>query len=183
METYTINGELKDLAVDYTTGTQTLSFALRGDFRPAYDEFTGKELTIEIKRFRKHRSKDANALFHLMVGRIADALEVSKPFCKNILISRYGQQEFLDDGTEVVIKTNIPPENMMELENLHCIPIKGEDNVTWYRVYRGTHTYDAREMSILIDGTVEEAKGLGVETPTSKEMRMALNEWEKHHNK
>jgi hypothetical protein len=44
-------------------------------------------------------------------------------------------------------------------------------------VMRGSHTYDTREMSRLIDGTVEEAKELGIETLTPEQLERMKASW------
>ena len=44
-----------------------------------------------------------------------------------------------------------------------------------YIAVKCSHLYDSKEMSDLIDGTVEEAKSLGIETATPEEIeRMKL---------
>ena len=48
---------------------------------------------------------------------------------------------------------------------------------THYAVIRGSHTYNTKEMSILIDGTVDEAKGLGIETIPPDELKLMLSKW------
>ena len=47
-----------------------------------------------------------------------------------------------------------------------------ENNKTFvkYLIYKETHTLDSAEMSRLIDGTIEEAKQLGIETLTPVEI-------------
>lgn len=49
------------------------------------------DLMVEMKKYRAKRSLDANAYFHVLVGKIADVLTVSKPKAKNMLICKYGQ--------------------------------------------------------------------------------------------
>ena len=44
-------------------------------------------------------------------------------------------------------------------------------------VMRGSHTYDTKEMSELIKGTVEEAKELGIETATPQEIKEMEERW------
>ena len=49
-----------------------------------------------------------------------------------------------------------------------------------YRVYlllRGSHTYNTEEMSILIDGTVQDAKEQGIETATPDELERMKQQW------
>ena len=45
-------------------------------------------------------------------------------------------------------------------------------------VWKPTHTLDKAEMARLIDGVVEEAKQLGIETRTPNEIADMLNLWE-----
>ncbi|MBR4406029.1 MAG: hypothetical protein IKT30_06615 [Bacteroidaceae bacterium] len=129
------------------------------------------EVDIEIKEHKERRSLNANAYFHRLVDELRQALRISFAACKNQLITSYGQIEYIGDNM-ATIKTNITPEEMLEVETLHCklISVADEDGVFWYRVYRGTHTYDTKEMSILIDGTVEECKAQGIETMTPNEL-------------
>ena len=140
-----------------------------------------ENIDIILKKHRNKRSLDANAYFHVLCGKIAEVLEISKPRCKNILIGRYGQPELLENGAPAVLKSNIPISFMLEQETLHCMPCgeKEENGVelTFYRVYRGSHTYDTKEMSVLIDGTVQEAKDIGVETMPPDEITHMKEVW------
>lgn len=138
-------------------------------------------LEISIKKHRKKRSLDANAYFHVLVGKIADVLTISKAKSKNILISKYGQPEILPDGSIFYYKTTAPPEYMAELETIHSMPVKFDiedgKEVVFYKVYRGSHTYDTSEMSKLIDGAVADAKELGIETMTPNELERMKQMW------
>lgn len=138
------------------------------------------EVDIEIKEHREKRSLNANAYFHKLVDELRQKLRISFAACKNQLITSYGQIEYIGD-VPATIKTNIEPERMREVETLHCmsISVADEEGVYWYRVYRGTHTYDTKEMSILIDGTIEECKTQGIETMTPNEL-MRLKGYERH---
>jgi hypothetical protein len=42
---------------------------------------------------------------------------------------------------------------------------------------RGSHTYDTKEMSRLIDGVVEAAKELGIETLTPEQLERMKAAW------
>jgi len=132
----------------------------------------GEELDITIDKHRKKRSRDANAYFHVLVDELRQVLDISFSACKNHLITSYGQIEYIGDEPATV-KSNIPPEQMQEQETLHCKPIavnNPEEGVYWYRVYRGSHTYNSKEMNILISGTVQEASAQGIEVLTPNEI-------------
>lgn len=138
-------------------------------------------LRIKMSKWSEKRSLDANAYFHVLVGKIAEQLRISKIRCKNELIARYGQVEYVDD-VPVVIKTNIQPEQMWEQEFLHCFPckvsIENDKEVIFYRVYRPTHTYSSIEFFHLLDGTIEDAKALGIETMTPAETERIKALWQ-----
>lgn len=141
------------------------------------DKLQGKTLDIKLTAHREKRSLDSNAYFHLLCDKIRSVTGYSFSRVKNELITSYGQIEYLM-GQQVVIKTNIPPEQMIEQETLHCKPVKVEiqdgKEITFYRVYRGSHTYNTEEMSKLIDGTVQEAKDLGIETMTPNQIKRMM---------
>ena len=61
---------------------------------------TAELLSITVKRLRKKRSLNANAYFHVLVGKIAEKNHTSKAFTKNLLMARYGQEEMrlAEDG-------------------------------------------------------------------------------------
>ena len=175
-------GRLINMTRDVFSGRLNVTFQI--DTEPI-DELNGlaklDALDITAKQHRKKRSLTANAYFHVLVGKIADTLSISKTRCKNILIGRYGQQDFLEEGSPVILKTNIGVDKMLEQEFLHCAPCgcKSENGteVVFYKVFRGSHTYDTKEMSVLIDGTVQEAKDLGIETLPLAELERMVNMW------
>ena len=107
-------------------------------------------------------------------------LGISETACKNHLISSYGQVEMFDDEA-VIYKTNAPEEYMMEREEVHSklVQIKEEKGrmIYFYRIYRGSHTYNTEEMARLINGTVEECKAQGIETATPDELAHMEQLW------
>lgn len=141
---------------------------------------------LTLHEDKKPRSLDSNAYFHVLVGKLAQALNppISKARCKNMLIADYGQEEYINDE-RVVIKSNLPPEKMYNQEYLHtsCVRIafENEKEVYFYKVFRGTHTYDTKEMAILINGTVQECKQLGIDTATPAEIERMQQLWEQHY--
>ena len=48
---------------------------------------------------------------------------------------------------------------------------------THYKVYKGSSEYDTREMSILLDGIIEEAKALDIEVISDSERALLLADW------
>lgn len=57
------------------------------------------------------------------------------------------------------------------------MPVRYDGKLTVYKIYRGSHTYDTKEMSVLIDGTVADAKELGIDTITPAELQEMKERW------
>ena len=176
-------GKISGISRDYATGKFLITFQSNEDISQGYENLKAVELLdVTADKHKKKRSLDANAYFHVLVGKIADAMRISKPRCKNILVGRYGQVEYIKDDIPAVIKTNISVSQMLEQETLHVMPcgveVQDGKEINFFRIYRGTHTYDTREMSILIDGTVQEAKELGIETMTPSEIERMKLAWQ-----
>lgn len=173
-------GKIAGINVDWQTGRYAVTFTCNepSAVKQNYDKLKDIEiLDIKAVKHRKKRSLDANAYFHVLVGKIAEVLTISKAKAKNMLICRYGQPQLLPDGAPMIYKTNAPEEFMWEQETLHAIPIRYDGKATFYKIYRGSHTYDTKEMSLLIDGTVMEAKELGIETMTPAELAEMKARW------
>ena len=131
-----------------------------------------KPYICEIKPYRKRRSADANAYFHVLVNKIARAVKRSDEDVKKQLVFDYGTIAKDDKGLKAGFKAlkEIPITHYFKYAKPigECV----ENNKTFvkYLIYKETHTLDSVEMARLIDGTIEEAKQLGIETLTPIEI-------------
>ena len=143
-----------------------------------YDTTRDKSLSLDIKEYREKRSLNANAYFHTLVDKIAHKMGLSHVEVHNRMIADYGQ---VDSDVNYIIMKDILP--WLKMDNIHLRPTTGTkvlDDGQLYRVFqvmRGSHTYDTKEMSILIDGVVAEAKELGIETLTPVELERMKAQW------
>lgn len=182
-------GKLNGISRDWTSGKPIVAFEIANPSAlEGIEELNGKELWIEAKVYRKKRSLNANSFFHSLCGKIANKLNppISAERCKNILIGRYGVQEYEDDEKQIpfILKSNIPPEKMLEQDGIHVKVVKGGDGNTWfYSVMKPTHEYDSKEFSVLLDGAIQDANELGIPTITDKEKQKMLENWAKQYEK
>ena len=158
-------GIFQGLSMNYATGKQTASFELNEDAREAFQDLKGCEkLTIQIKKYRKKRSLDANAYYWVLVSKLGKVLDMANPEVHNIALIRYGQP-WIIDGKSVF--TTIPDtedaENQVRYAvNYHLQPTsqvrEGNDNVMYrtYRLLRGSHTYNTEKLNIY--DAVEQSK-------------------------
>ena len=174
-------GNITGLSMDPFTRKYQLTFRINEnvDVINHYDDLKDTEvLDIAIEPHSEKRSLNANAYFHVLVGKLADKLKVSKTEMKNSLICDYGQRLFID-GSEARIASTVPHNALMHY--MHCIPstfdLQPDGDQTAYDIYRGSHTYTSKEMAALIDGTVTEAKEQGIETLTPEQLERMVNAW------
>ena len=154
-----------------------------GNYREWFDQADkDKEYDLTIKRHRQKRSLDANSYFHVLVGKIAEKVGSSTAEVKNQLISWYGQVDRDDDGKAIfmIVKDGTPVEKWTELHLNQTASTKVMNGILYrtYIVMRGSHTYDTKEMSALIEGTISEAKEAGIpeaEIMSPREMEMLRN--------
>lgn len=147
---------------------------------------TQKQETVwEIKKHRKKRSLDANAYYWKIVTEIAEALKTSKNEVHNVMLRRYGQAEGVDGRlvTVYIPDTEKAEKQALMAEDYHIKPTSyvqvGSKGQTFraYVLLRGSRTYNTKEMATLIEGTIQEAEQLGIQTMTPEE----LERYGQHH--
>lgn len=151
------------------------------DSSPAEAEkLVGKLLTLVLKPFRGHRSLDANNYYWQLVEKIAKARGISKTEQHNRLLAEYGAEQVKDGVIEWAVKDEAF--DWTKSEDAHyrpsgiTVPVYGKQCPVYW-IIRGSHTYDTKEMSDLIDGTVYEAKEHGIETLTPDELERMKASW------
>lgn len=173
-----LSGSIKGMQIDYYTRKTLITLEVN-EQPVGIEKLLDKVLSIKLTLFRKKRSLDSNAYFHVLCDKLRQTLGISMAAMKNDLITTYGQIWYMDDGQAFIYKTNATPEFIREREEVHLELIKiGEDGAYWYRAYRGSHTYNTEEMARLIQGTVMECKDHGIETATPEEIERMQRLWE-----
>ena len=142
------------------------------------DELHGAEkVSIKIGKFKKKRSLDANAYCWVLIGRLAEKLKMPTADIYRQAIKEIGGNSdtvcvqdkavrSLCDGWErngIGWQTETTPSK-----------IEGCTNVI---LYYGSSTYDAAQMSRLINSIVEDCKLQGIETKSKEELDSLLGQW------
>ena len=140
----------------------------------------GKCIDCEFKEHKETRSLNANAYFHLLVHKIAEVLRIGNDECKINMNLEYGTPKRIDEHTLFAIQV---PKGAKVREFYDYVKwVKEiEDNGVVkdvYILYKETHTLNTAEMSRLIDGTVQEAKSLGIQTLDELELQSLIKNWE-----
>lgn len=172
-------GRLKDMYKDPRTGKTVISFVTDKFDGDRFDTLAQYDCDIEIKKHRNIRSKSANAYFHVLVNKIAGETGESDEDVKVRLITSYGTLARTADGKYLMFV--LPREadatdyykyavlfDQREINGVTC-------NV--WKVFKDSHTMDTKEMARVIDGAIREAKDLGIETDTPKQIEEMKQKW------
>lgn len=176
-------GRLKDL-LRTASGEWVISFTTKADPRELFDQFTDKDISVEIKKASKRRSKTANDFCWAMCTDIGNALRIPKEEVYRKAISEVGKFETMHMRTEAI-------------ETFRSI--WGQRGIGWFTevvdyspitgckvvfAYYGSSTYDTVEMSRLIDYLKQDMANMGLPIPVSKEEEERLiTQWGKAYSK
>ena len=131
----------------------------------------GKFLEVEIKKFRKKRSLDANAYLFILCDKLAKALNSTKEEVYQEAIRKVGLFEY------VAIKNNAVESflkhwNSMGLGNYAEATEKAKkDGYTVIITYFGSSSYNSKDFSRVLDYVIEECKTQNIETLSENEIK------------
>lgn len=173
---YELTGKIKDVSVDFRGNSAFLTLAI--DQKQAaincYDELhLTDKLAICIDKYKEKRSLNANNYAWKLLTEIANATRASKEEIYLLMLKRYGQSEMIS------VKAHIPI-----TEYFKYLEEAGEGTVNGtlfkhYKIYKGSSEFNKEEMSIFIDGIVDEAEALGIQTKTPDEIANLKSLWGK----
>lgn len=126
---------------------------------------------VKIDKHREKRSLNANAYLWKLVTEIGNILNKSKEEVYLQMLIDYGQSEMVSILSEIDVK------GYFKYYKLAGTSILNGKEFNHYKIYKGSSEYDTKEMSILLNGVVQEAKDLGIKTKDDIELERLLEEW------
>lgn len=128
---------------------------------------------VKIDKHREKRSLNANAYLWKLVTEIGNILNKSKEEVYLQMLIDYGQSEMVSILSEIDVK------GYFKYYKLAGTSILNDKEFNHYKIYKGSSEYDTKEMSILLNGVVQEAKNLGIKTKDDIELERLVEEWDK----
>lgn len=169
-------GRLKDLYRN-RDGEWVISFSTPEDFREEFDSLADKEVKVEIKRYSRKRSLDANAYCWTIIDKIAQKTGVKKSEVYRNAIREIGGVSttvcVMDKAVER-LKASWQAHGLGWQTETQESKIEGCTNVT---LYYGSSVYDVDQMSQLINSLVQDAEALGIPTITPEEEERLVSMW------
>lgn len=176
-----LKGKIVDINLDYLNHKPKITLHLTNQYDILTDEFNKLQneelLDIEIHKHREKRSLDANSYCWVLCKKIADVLGATKEEVYKKAINEVGKFEILpikDEAVETFIKAWTSKGIGWVCEVFGKSKLDGYTNVI---AYYGSSIYDTKEMSVLIDNIVQEAKQLGIETMPPYELEQLKSLW------
>lgn len=126
---------------------------------------------VKIDKHREKRSLNANAYLWKLVTEIGNVLNKSKEEVYLQMLIDYGQSEMVSILSEIDVK------GYFKYYKLAGTSILNGKEFNHYKIYKGSSEYDTKEMFILLNGVVQEAKNLGIKTKDDIELERLLEEW------
>lgn len=175
-------GRIKEVTKDILTGRLNITFETASD-APILNELNAlkeiADLVVNVAKWRRKRSTDANALLWKCLDDIAKAM---KPPCDKwdvylLMLKRYGK------FTYIVVKENAVEamkRQWRECEVVGDYDVNGQKAVQML-CYFGSSSYNTEEFSRLLDGVISEMVEMELDTPPTQEMKRLLEAWEKKH--
>ena len=171
-----MKGRLLDLAFG-RDGKQRVTVELDEDFRESWDALHDGEVAVEIKKYRKRRSLDANAYAWVLIDRLAEKLRMSKLDVYRELIRNIGgvsQTVCVQDKAVQDLISGWSHNGLGWFAETMPSKIAGCTNVV---LYYGSSSYDSAQMSALLDLLINDCKAQGIETTTPEELAKYKEEW------
>ena len=154
----------------------TLDLKYQKELMHKYD---GKTVTVEIKTKREGRSLDANAYCWVLCGKIADTkgLLMKKTDVYKQAIRDYGVTAIMplaNNQLKDIIKWHEESGLGNSCDVIGASKFAGYTNVMFYY---GSSGYDTKQMSVLLDGIVSDAKDLGIQVETPDQLAQMKAMW------
>lgn len=172
-------GKLKDLYRN-RDGEWVVSFTTRADPRPLFDELTGKDVSVEIKKASRRRSKTANDFLWAMCTDIGNALRPPLPkeevYRKAIReVGRFSTLHIREEAIESFKSIWATHGIGWFADVLDYSQFPGHKAVL---AYYGTSTYTVEEMSCVLEYLKQDMDSMGLMIPVSKEEEeRMLDQW------
>lgn len=138
------------------------------------------QMTVGFEDYKKERTLNANSYFHLLVDKIAKAMELGADEVKNQMVLEYGAIELDNEGVKIGFKlpSGVDVNKVCKYAKWFDSRIENGKTFDCYIVYKETHTMDKNEFKALLEGVVWEAQELGIETKTPEEIANMVSLWE-----
>ncbi|NYB73882.1 hypothetical protein HZF24_06980 [Sedimentibacter hydroxybenzoicus DSM 7310] len=150
----------------------------QGNMEPLNQLLSDEKLKVcKIDHKKKKRSLDANAYCFVLCQKISEVIGNTKEFVYKQAVRQVGPFEITpirNDAVERWIEVWESKGLGWQSEIMRDSKLEGYTTII---NYYGSSTYDTKEMSLLLDEIITQAKELGINTMTPKEIEQLKERW------
>ena len=138
-----------------------------------------EDLQISLEKWREKRSLDQNSYLWSLIDKIAEVQTTDRWSVYLKMLRDYGKASYfvIDPKALDYLKSTI-----RETEVLGEIEMKDGRMGVQVACYHGSSTLNTKEFARLLDGVVQEAKDLGIETLDEIRLKELIRQNEQKHN-
>ena len=125
-----------------------------------------KEKKYEIKEYKQKRSLSQNSYAWVLINELANKMRISKEEMYIQLLEDYSQCLMIP-----VEKGKKPNGYFKYYKYIATTNINGKE-ADYYKVFKGSSEFNTEEMSIFLDGIIQECKQLDIQTLTPQEIAL-----------
>lgn len=123
-----------------------------------------KDKIYEIKEKKEKRSLSQNAYAWKLITEIGNVLRKSKEEIYLNMLKDYGQSQIIS------ILSTVDPNGYLKYYEEIGTGVVNNKEFTHYKIFKGSSEFDTKEMSIFIDGIIQECNNLGIATLSKEEI-------------
>lgn len=167
-------GKFKSISRDWLSGKWEITFITDENITGYIDKIKDRLLRIAAKQYREKRSLDSNAYAWVLMQKIAEAVHSDKWSVYLLMLEKYSRA-----FTHIIVRPDVVDrvkEEWRTVRDLGEIAVNGQTGIQ-LQCYFGSSTFDTKEMSVFIDGLVEECRQLEIETLPPNEIERMKREW------
>jgi len=130
-----------------------------------------KDYDYTIEEHKDKRSLSSNAYCWVLINKIGNVLRKSKEEVYLDMLINYGQ------STVMSMLSSITPNGFFKYYQEIGKSVLGDKEFSHYKIYKGSSEFDTKEQSIFIDGIVQEAKDLDIDTLDEEKIERLVEQW------
>lgn len=131
------------------------------------------EKLFQIKEYKAKRTLTQNSYAWALINELANKMRISKEEMYLKLLEDYSQ------CIMIPVEKGQKPNGYFKYYKYITTTIINGKEADYYKVFKGSSEFDSKEMSIFIDGIVQECKELGIKTLDEIELERLIEMEEK----
>lgn len=169
---------ISDIGIDYKTNKAKITFLFDNkEVLQQAEDLQDKKINVEVKKWYKKRSNNANAYLWTLIEKLSQKLNMSRIEVYKKHIYEAGTYQELGMEEEAMEKfSKIWQNNGL---GWFCEKLVNQYGEIVLRAYFGSSTYNTKEMTRLLDSVIQDCKSQNIETITSNELSSLLESWGK----